>query len=142
MTRNICNKNVSFIVILLICLVLIIIYRLFLDATIKKENDPLLNSILPTKNVTGWSVTHFIFYFILGYLFYGIEEMVFFSIIGISFEVLEETLKNMNSMFGVDKEKWMSGAVSDIAANSLGLIFGNYIAYISNYNNTDLNIKN
>lgn len=130
LTREIFGVKINAIFILIFAGILVIIYDKILDNTITKEKDPLLNSILPTKNVTGWSFTHFILYLILGYFYSGIEEMFFFTLVGISFEIYEEAKKEFLEMYGI-RNSWWTGCVSDISSNSLGLILGNYLAYIS-----------
>lgn len=129
LTTEIFGINLNFIVILIISAVLIIIYDFLLSYTIGKENDPFLTNILPEKEVTGWSVLHFILYFILGYLYPGYEEMFFFTLIGITFEVYEEAKKYIFIQFG-RKSDWWKAEKLDVMSNCLGVICGNYVAYL------------
>lgn len=130
LTREICNINVNFILFYVIAMILIISYDKILNATIGKINDPVLCPVLPSGTVTGWSITHFVLYFLLGYFYSGIQEMFLFTLIGIAFEIFEDTKKEFLMMFNISND-WWKGNNTDIMANSLGLITGNYLAYMT-----------
>lgn len=130
LTREILGINVNFMIFYVIAIILIFSYDKILEATIKKANDPILTPVVPSGTITGWNITHFVLYFLLGYFYSGIQEMLFFTLIGIAFEIYEETKKEFLKMFDVSND-WWKGNNTDIMSNSLGLILGNYVAYMT-----------
>lgn len=128
LTREIAGFNINFIVIYVIACIMLVAYRAFIIGSGK--DDFLLKTFEPSETLTFWSVTHFILYFILGYFYSGIEEMFFFTLIGIAFEVLEGIRGEVGSMFGPKNKYWIFNYL-DVMSNSMGLIAGNYVAYLS-----------
>ena len=75
----------------------------------------------------GWAMSHFILYFILGYLYP--DNLLLFTLIGVLWEFLEQCV-HVKSLYDDEpiKEKWWVGKMSDIGVNSFGLILGNSIS--------------
>ena len=77
------------------------------------------------KHITGWSITHIIWFFIMGYLCPGhIQE---FMLMGILWEVLEKIIGILTG-----KEKfWTSGGtkgqITDLIMNYIGYVVGEYV---------------
>ena len=77
-----------------------------------------------------WSLSHLIFYFILVYIYP--EEWFFIFILGVIWELIEYWMggfnpKNISNLLGGCKldtsdKTWWYGKISDIVANSIGII--------------------
>lgn len=80
--------------------------------------------MIDVSEFDGWGISHFILYFILGYLYPN--NLLLFTLIGIMWEFIEQCV-HVKSIYDDDpiKEKWWVGKMSDIGMNSFGLILGN-----------------
>ena len=99
--------------------------------------DPLLTK-LGVLDLDGWSLTHVLFYVLLGYLFP--EHFVYLMLAGILWEIVEEFVLNHLSSLDYhskcskilpprDQEnRWWFGRVSDIPMNALGFVIGYRLA--------------
>ena len=116
-----------------ICILVIIAYAIILCMmNIKKdplETEPII------WDIDGWSITHFVFFLFLGYLFPG--HFLFILILGSSWELVEYWIgkNNKTLMRGVEcnlnklkKDEWWYGKMSDLFINLLGYLVGAYIA--------------
>lgn len=98
------------------------------------EKDPL--EIKPIIwDIDGWSMTHFVLFLFLGYLFPG--NFLFVLILGSLWELLEYWVgkNNKKIMNGVicnlqklNQEEWWYAKISDLFINLLGYVIGAYIA--------------
>lgn len=104
-------------------------YRCFNKDTYFK--DPLLTK-LGLLDLDGWSLTHVLFYVLLGYLFP--DHFVPLMLMGVLWEIVEEFVLNRLSsarskcdkiVLPRDHEnRWWFGRVSDIPMNALGFVIG------------------
>lgn len=79
------------------------------------------------SELDGWGISHFILYFVLGYLYPG--NLLLFTLIGVIWEFIEQCV-HVKSLYDDDpiKEKWWVGKVTDIGMNSFGLILGDAVS--------------
>lgn len=113
------------------------IILMFMSGTVK--NDPLniqLFTLPLAGSVGGWSLSHFVFFFIVGLLFpdCGILAMT----MGVVWEIIEEVSGNLGEDMGlIDKrnndedalyKRWWSGRISDIIFNAIGFFLAKFIA--------------
>lgn len=76
------------------------------------------------SDLDGWSLSHLLMNFVLGYLFP--DNLLLFMIIGIIWEFIEQYI-HVQSLYDDEliTEKWWVGVISDVGMNSMGLILGN-----------------
>lgn len=74
------------------------------------------------KMITGWRVSHFVLYAIIGFLFP--EKFLLWFIVGLVWEIIELTLREItnNDWWGT-----LSDYFTDIVFNMVGFIVGAYI---------------
>lgn len=118
-----------------ICVIIIFLYGKY------RCDNPDYNDILLTKlnigDLDGWSISHFTFFFILGYLYpQKIKLTVFLGILWEIFEYLYDNYKpTFLDGFGhcvtTDPKKknviWWYGKISDIFVNYSGFVIGSYL---------------
>ena len=78
------------------------------------------------KMITGWRLSHFVMYAIIGFLFP--EKMLMWFIVGLVWEVIELTLREITN------NDWWGTAtdyITDIIINMLGFVVGAYIYKIT-----------
>lgn len=80
------------------------------------KRDPLLTK-LGVWDLTGWSLTHVLFYSLLGYRCPDNFKLI------MAFGVVWEIVEHLLSRFGV----WWYGRVSDIVMNAIGFGLGAFI---------------
>lgn len=131
------------ITLLIICIILIFAYGYFLRRTKRKDvlatdfyNDPVF------QNIDGWSVSHFLFFMMLGFLYPNHYSAAIVA--GVGWEIFETTLGQNKIMIsgkrvqlvgsmengvstGNDSAYWY-GKGSDITMDILGYMIGNWIA--------------
>lgn len=98
--------------------------------------DPLLTK-LGLMDLDGWSLTHILFYLLLGYLFP--DHFVPLMLMGVLWEIVEHFVLNhlkslnyhakcTNMLLPRDQEnRWWFGRVSDIPMNALGFAIGYHL---------------
>jgi hypothetical protein len=98
------------------------------------KKDPLETKPI-VWDIDGWSMTHFVLFLFLGYLFPG--NFLFVLILGACWEFVEYLVgknnkKIMNgipcNLFKLKQDQWWYGKVSDLFINLLGYLVGEYIA--------------
>lgn len=74
------------------------------------------------KMITGWRLSHFVMYAIIGFLFP--EKILLWFIVGLIWEVIELTLRNItnNDWWGTTTDY-----ITDIIINLIGFIVGAYL---------------
>lgn len=94
-------------------------------------NTLYINNTPAFGNVGGWSVSHFVAFFIAGFLFPSQWFLIF--ILGVAWEFLESLIGDIlyeNTKFprvntdGMYQTQWLDGNLSDIWFNSMGLFLG------------------
>lgn len=142
-SRKVYGINVSVALLIVVCIFLICVYGLFLRST--KSKDILANDIFDTaliRNINGWSVTHFAFFFLLGIL-YPRHHLAALSA-GIVWEYIEQTLgtnvikigrtriqlvgDQQNGISTGNDDAYWYGKTSDIIVNILGYCIGDLFA--------------
>ena len=118
----------------IVCIILIFSYGSFRGHN-PEYVDPLMKSV-GIEGMDGWSVTHFMFYAILGYYFPNYWREVLIA--GIAWEVFEGAYgKYRPDWMGgfkdgniniTDGEPWWYARYSDIAVNCVGFIIGSLYA--------------
>lgn len=125
------NNNYKVLIAAIICFMVIAAYGRY-RCTHPEYHDPLMRK-LGIFDLDGWSVTHFGFFALLGYL-YPDTFLVAMSI-GIGWEVFEHLAgKNRPAILGGFGDcmttdpgiqgSWWFGRFSDIITNILGFLFG------------------
>lgn len=103
----------------LVIVIIIAIYGLLIINGVVK--DRLLNSLFGKNRflITGWSVTHFIWFTLIGYLFPNcmFEAMMF----GLMWELIEIGMNVFNT------DTYYYGCYEDILFNFIGFIFGRWL---------------
>ena len=116
-----------------ICILVIMSYGILLCMS-GTSRDPLETTPI-IWGIDGWSMTHFVFFLFLGYLFPG--HFFFVFILGSSWELFEYWFGKNNKKFsrGYDcnlnklkQDEWWYAKGSDLFLNLLGYIVGSYIA--------------
>lgn len=142
---TICCKNV--IIVMIIISIIIGIYHIILynrygkyliyhDISNKKIKIPLINI-----NISGWTISHFIFYFILWFIFPKCIYIII--IIGILWKFIENLLGYYNNNIDlqhkitrkynkIEYNNWWSGSFRDIIVNIIGVYIGFNIYNILN----------
>lgn len=156
MKLKVIEKHIDYEAIPFTCIITVLVVLFILIGHIypKKIQSVLKEPIIKVDSVTfdWWSVTHFGFFAVLGYLFpFHIAEL---TILGIIWEIIEDALSpsyntkliNCNKKYeGIvqrfkmlwcditsrDKDYWY-GKWDDIFANSLGLIVGQWLRFNHN----------
>jgi len=103
-------------------------------------NRTLTGNIPGIGPISGWRLSHFIAFFIAGFLFPQCICLIF--ILGVAWEVFESFLGNLTQTFVprgevskrveistniMYREGWIEGDVTDIIFNTVGLFFGAWI---------------
>ena len=129
------NDLLCYILLFIICVVSIMGYSRYRCVNKKSFKDPLEKRIISILD--GWSMTHLLFYMLMGYLFpdYLILTMFF----GVLWELFEhysgkyrpKILSGWGNCHFTDKvednEGWWYGKWSDIIINFLGFLIGQYL---------------
>ena len=127
------NDTYYFITIIIVCVATIFIYGKY-RCDHKDYKDPLQFHIY--GDLDGWSLTHFTFYFLLGYFF---PNYVYYSfILGVLWELFEDYSGKYEPKIldgwgfcsvHTDRQdgKWWYGKTTDILMNTLGLYVGYHI---------------
>lgn len=107
------------------CAIIIFVYGYLRCYYRFRTNDPIKNATI--MGINGWSLSHFIFNFVQGYLFPN-QWCVSF-IMGVFWELLETVLyyipptKFLPCQLS-DGERWVYPDSNDILFNALGLVVG------------------
>jgi len=130
------HTNIYFYLTYIIVVVVIFGYGHYRCKHIKDHTDILEFQLFEhksLKNFDGWCCTHFVLFFIMGYLFpHSIRLSFLFSVIWELFEYYNgkyrpEVLKNIGSCESTNSNKnllWWYGKWEDILINSIGLFIG------------------
>lgn len=129
---------INYKMIILICIIISISIIIYGQIRCKlKFNDPLLKPITINNkqlfDLDGWSITHFIFFLILGYYFNN--HIIFIIFMGTLWEVIEiifgkisYTLPALESCHVKNKNSdWWYGRMSDIYINIIGVFCGYFL---------------
>ena len=97
--------------------------------------DPLMRK-LGILDLDGWSITHFLTYMLITYIFP--DYWVLIAVMGVSWEVFEQVLGSSRpgwlGGFGncattdPNVKEWWFGRLSDIVINFMGMSIGYYLA--------------
>lgn len=128
------NNNYKVVLIAAACFLVICLYGKF-RCNNPDYHDPLMNK-LGVLDLDGWSLSHFGFFTLLGYLYP--DTFVVSMSLGIGWEAFEHILgKNRPGILGGFGDcmttdpgiqgSWWFGRVSDIVMNLLGFIFGAWL---------------
>jgi hypothetical protein len=135
-----CKKTIYIMIIISIIIGIyhIIIYNkygkslIYYDKLNKRHKIPFINI-----SISGWTISHLIFYLILGLIF---PECIFIIIIiGVLWEFIENLLgyynNNINLQHKITRKSnkiyynnWWSGSFKDIIVNIMGVYIGFYIS--------------
>jgi len=101
-----------------------------------KENDPLIKFKSPIFGnfFNGWTLTHFIFFYYLGY--YYPDCTVEASVLGLLWEIIEHVVGeylpiiNPKLAFSIDPfwTSWYYGCWEDLVMNTLGFYIGRHMS--------------
>lgn len=87
-------------------------------------NSELHTTYLKNPRITGWSISHFLFYLIIGFI---LPNFYWILLAGVLWEIIEY----MMGVIMKDKNYWTSGGISgqitDLIMNVLGFIVGGYL---------------
>lgn len=124
------NSFQLYIVISSLCFAVIWAYSHYRCASHSRYfRDPLLTK-LGIWDLDGWSLTHVLFYILLGYLFPN--QFVPLMAAGVLWELTESYILNRLSSRGkcteMDSGSWWFGRVSDIPMNAIGFAIGYRLA--------------
>ena len=119
----------------LICSIIIFSYGKFRTLNIKNFKDPLEINFLKSFSIDGWSLTHLLFYMLIGFQYPNSIYLTMTS--GILWELFEtyvgyfkpSLLKNFG--FITDEKMWWYGKFSDIIINFIGFKIGKNLKYIN-----------
>ena len=118
-----------------ICVVVILFYSRYRCLNKESFKDPLESSIFFILD--GWSMTHLLFYMLIGYLFPN--YLLLTTFLGILWELFEHYsgkykplwLSGWGNCHFTDKVKdnegWWYGKWSDLFINTIGLLIGQYL---------------
>lgn len=125
------DKNHIKILFICTCIIFVtILYQLFLCNS-DLGYDPLEKIHLGVGDIDGWSLTHFIFFFFLGYFFP--KYYLFILTLGIIWEIIEYITGIINQknkvtlicdLTRIKRDSWWYSKVSDIFVNIAGFIVG------------------
>ena len=128
------NNNYKVLLLAAVCFLVICFYGQY-RCNNPDYHDPLMQK-LGILDLDGWSITHFAFFALLGYLY---PDTFWLSMgLGISWEAFEHILgKNRPAILGGFGDcvttdpgiqgSWWFGRVSDILMNLIGFIFGAWL---------------
>ena len=131
------NKNILYCLLIIICPLLIALYGYYRCKNIKTHDDYLGFDLFNNSKkygLDGWSISHLLFYMLLGYLFPN--KIILTLSLGIIWELFETFIgiykPNIFKDYGfcsTDNSKvWWHGKFSDIIVNFIGFIIGQYLA--------------
>lgn len=97
-------------------------------------NKNISTNIPFVKNISWWPVSHFVMYFILGFMFPYCARGIL--TLGMFWEIFESTLGYLNLNRTLDKpdpkiyqySSWWTGTVSDLIYNVIGFLCGAFIS--------------
>ena len=104
----------------------------------RKFVDP-LSTKLHVWDLDGWSVTHFVLFSIVGYLFHGWRMGIVALLFGVAWELVEHWMGRSRPSwlggwgdckaeeFEKHNANWWFGRYSDIAMNAMGILVGNAV---------------
>lgn len=123
----------------LVCVLIIVSYGTYRCQQATEFVDPLTKSAFSKSHalssyLDGWGISHFAFFFLLGYLYPGVNYVLYSFCLGVLWEIFEYTIKDKpfylsrcNYKTG-DGRTWWYGRWQDIVMNSLGLLAGAGVA--------------
>ena len=123
------HKNSKYLSVIIMCLV---ISSIIMYVSLSKKNNScylicdseLHTTYLKNPRITGWSISHFLLYSIIGFV---VPDFYWILILGVVWEVFEYI---MGVVFN-KKKYWTSGGISgqmtDLIMNVLGFIVGGYL---------------
>lgn len=129
------KEELLFIIYFIICIVTILLYGQY-KCNNPYFKDPLRNS-LGLWDLNGWSLTHLLFYTLIGYTFKS-NYLVYAFLLGCLWELFEyyygekrpgwlDGYGDCNMKTNKLDGRWWYGKWSDILINTLGLFLGAYI---------------
>jgi hypothetical protein len=122
------NKNINFSMLFIVCVFLIFIYSSYIRDN--KDFKDVLQTKLGLFDLDGWSVSHLLFFMLIGYN-YGDKYLVAAFILGVIWEIFEQLYGGKLSRWWFDsrplERKWWYGKHSDIIINTSGLLIGYYL---------------
>jgi hypothetical protein len=143
--RTIRGTKVPSIAVYIVCVILIVLYGWFLRKT--ETKDRLAVPFCPDNpliaDIDGWSITHFLFFGLLGAMYPG--HYIQFALVGIGWELVETALgQNKIEVSGKrlqlvgdqdddgkptgDDDAYWYGRQSDVLIDVLGYILGSALA--------------
>ena len=132
------NKNVIYCLLIIICPLLIGIYGYYRCKNIETHKDylsfELFNNSQSNYGLDGWSISHLLFYMLLGYLFPN--KIILTLSLGIIWELFETYIgiykpiifKDFGFCSTDNSKVWWYGKISDIIVNFIGFMIGQYFA--------------
>ena len=127
------KNTLCYITLFIICVIMIFAYRKMRCNINNKYKDPLEYEFL--YYFDGWSVTHLVFYMLLGYLYPN--YLILTLVLGALWELFEHytSIYKPRLLFGIGDcstnngitDKWWYGKWSDLFVNALGFIIGQYL---------------
>jgi len=127
------STNQQILFLFFICVLVIMAYGIILCMS-NIQKDPLETKPI-VWDIDGWSMTHFVFFLFVGYLFPG--HFLFIFILGSSWELFEYWIgKNNKSLTRgfecnlnkLKEDQWWYVKISDLFIKLLGYLVGAYIA--------------
>lgn len=104
----------------------------------RKFIDP-LSTKLHVWDLDGWSVTHFVLFTVVGYLFRGWQLGIVAFLLGVLWELVEHWMGRRRPSwlggwgdcdakeFEKQNANWWFGRYSDILMNTMGIVLGNML---------------
>jgi len=135
------SDNTKILFSFLFCIAVILTYQKILTLNTLAENSTniadLLNNNIFTIDISAWSLSHFIFYTILGY--YYPKKIKTLIAVGIAWEFIEyiggtfiispqAEIDKITAKGLKYKSKWWAGCASDLIYNYLGILVGSHLA--------------
>ena len=132
------KKNNLYCLLIIICPLLITLYGYYRCKNIETHKDvlsfELFNNSSKKYGLDGWSISHLLFYMLLGYLFPN--KIILTLSLGIIWELFETYIgiykPYIFQEFGFCSTDisnvWWYGKFSDIIVNFIGFIIGQYLA--------------
>ncbi len=123
------HKNSKYLSVIIMCLV---ISSIIMYVSLSKKNNScylicdseLHTTYLKNPRITGWSISHFLLYSIIGFV---VPDFYWILLLGVVWEVFEYTI----GVIVKNKNYWTSGGISgqitDLIMNVLGFIVGGYL---------------
>ena len=120
------NTTTQYVTIVTLCVAAILAYSNYRCSSRSRYfRDPLLTK-LGVWDLDGWSLTHVLFYVLLGYLFP--TQFVPLMAAGVLWELTESHIMTRLSARGkcaeMESSSWWFGRLSDIPMNALGFYLG------------------